>query len=60
MVLACHEDNCRSGMGTIKARATVERVKSFLDSVGWNQTKIEFISTASNEAERIRKLLAAS
>lgn len=60
LVLACHEDNCRSAMGTIKAKATVERVKSFLESVGWNQTKVDFISTASNEAGRIRKLLAAS
>ncbi len=59
LVLACHEDNCRSGMGTIKAKGTVERVKSFLDSVGWNQTKVQFISTASNEAGRIRKLLTA-
>jgi coenzyme F420-reducing hydrogenase delta subunit len=58
VVLACHEDNCRSTIGTIKARGTVESVKSFLKSVGWDQTKVDFISTASNETARIRKLLA--
>jgi quinone-modifying oxidoreductase subunit QmoB len=59
LVIACHQDNCRSGTGTIQARVLVDKAKNLLGRIGWDSSVLGYMSTASNEVGELkRKILA--
>lgn len=48
MVLACHQDNCKSHHGNEHARWRVERVQSLLAEVGFPPHRVRFATLAAN------------
>jgi len=60
-VAGCHEDNCRSKLGTRAGAKRLERVRGYLEAAGREPSKcLGFFSVASNEPYRLVRLLQGS
>ncbi|MFC1883237.1 hydrogenase iron-sulfur subunit [Thermodesulfobacteriota bacterium] len=55
LVLACHEGNCCSGKGTILAKRLVKDAKGILEKIGFKGERVEYISTAPNDAVNLKR-----
>jgi coenzyme F420-reducing hydrogenase delta subunit/Pyruvate/2-oxoacid:ferredoxin oxidoreductase delta subunit len=58
VVVSCHRDNCRSGDGTLRAVAMVNRVKALLNTLDMDEGTVAHIPLAPNEGNRLRREIA--
>lgn len=57
-VAGCHQDNCRSQLGTRAGEKRLERVRSYLEAAGREPSRcLGFFSLAPNEPHRLVRLL---
>ncbi|MBN2439598.1 MAG: hydrogenase iron-sulfur subunit [Deltaproteobacteria bacterium] len=57
LVIACHEDNCRSCMGSTSARGRSAQVKKDLAALGMGDQLVCFHAVAANEPHRLVHIL---
>jgi coenzyme F420-reducing hydrogenase delta subunit/ferredoxin len=58
LVVACHEDNCRSCRGSTSAHGRSGQVRRDLESLDLGADRVSFHSVAANESHRLAHILA--
>ena len=58
LVVACHEDNCRSCHGSTSAHGRSGQVRGDLESLDLGADRVSFHSVAANESHRLVNILA--
>jgi len=57
LVVACHEDNCRSCHGSTSAHGRSAQVRSDLESLDLGADRVSFHAVAANEPHRLVHIL---
>ena len=57
LVVACHEDNCRSCHGSTSAHGRSVQVRGDLESLGLGADRVSFHAVAANESHRLVHIL---
>ncbi|MGD8562239.1 MAG: hydrogenase iron-sulfur subunit [Desulfarculaceae bacterium] len=55
LVAGCHEGNCRSVQGNLRARLRTREIRDLLEQIGSNPERVEFLNMASNQPRALAR-----